>query len=177
MKFYTNFLRHGNQILVRGYEDGVRFKDKIEYSPTLYIPSRARSDYQTIEGYFVSPVEQGTMRDAADFIKKYEEVKNFKVYGTTNYHYAYINEAYPGEIDYDPSLIKIANIDIEVGSENGFPEPSSANEPITAITFKCDDKIQVFGLGDYDNNRDDVWYQKCKDESLLILRFLEEWYN
>ncbi|NDG33226.1 DNA polymerase, partial [bacterium] len=174
-KFYTNFARCGNQILVRGYEDKVRFKDKIEYSPTLYIPSRTRTDYRTIEGYFVSPVEQGTMRDASEFIKKYEEVKNFKVYGTTNYHYAYINEAYPGEIDYDPSLIKIANIDIEVGSENGFPEPADAVEPITAITFKCDGKIQVFGLGDFNNDRDDVWYQKCKDEASLILRFLEEW--
>ena len=175
MKFYTNFARHGNQILVRGYESGKRFKDKIEYNPTLYIPSRTRTDYRTIEGYFVSPVKQGTMRDAAEFISKYEEVKNFKVYGTTQYAYAYINETYPGKVDYDPSLIKIANIDIEVGSENGFPEPADAVEPITAITFKCDNKIQVFGLGDFNNRRDDVWYQKCKDESSLVLRFLEEW--
>jgi DNA polymerase elongation subunit (family B) len=175
MKFYTNFARYGNQILVRGYENGERFKDKIEYNPTLYIPSRTRTDYRTIEGYFVSPVKQGTMRDAAEFIKKYEEVKNFKVYGTTQYAYAYINEVYAGKIDYDPSLIKIANIDIEVGSENGFPEPADAVEPITAITFKCGNKIQVFGLGNFDHSRDDVWYQKCKDESSLILRFLEEW--
>ena len=175
MKFYTNFARHGNQILVRGYEDGKRFKDKIEYDPTLYIPSRTRTDYRTIDGYFVAPVKQGTMRDAAEFISKYEEVKNFKVYGTTQYAYAYINETYPGKVDYDPSLIKIANIDIEVGSENGFPEPADAVEPITAITFKCEDRIQVFGLGDFDHSRDDVWYQKCKDEASLILRFLEEW--
>ena len=93
MKFYTNFARHGNQILVRGYEDGKRFKDKIEYDPTLYIPSRTRTDYRTIDGYFVAPVKQGTMRDAAEFISKYEEVKNFKVYGTTQYAYAYINES------------------------------------------------------------------------------------
>jgi len=174
-KFYTNFVRQGNQIFVRGYEDGIRFKEKVEYSPTLYVPSQTKTDYKTIEGYFVSPLKQSSMKDASEFIKKYEEVKNFKIYGTTNYHYAYINEAYPGEVDYDSSLIKIANIDIEVGSENGFPEPTSANEPITAITFKCDGKIKVFGLGNFNNHRDDVWYQKCKDESTLILRFLEEW--
>jgi DNA polymerase elongation subunit (family B) len=87
----------------------------------------------------------------------------------------YINEAYPGKIDYDPQQIKIANIDIEVGSENGFPEPESASEPITAITFKIAGHFYVFGCGDYETNRDDVTYTKCRDENNLIMRFLEMW--
>ena len=128
-----------------------------------------------MDGQSLAAVSQGTMRDATEFMKRYEDVDNFKVYGSTNFPYVYINEAYPGKVDYDPSQIKIANIDIEVGSENGFPEPASASEPITAITFKIAGHFYVFGCGDYDNNRDDVTYLKCRDENNLIMRFLDMW--
>jgi DNA polymerase elongation subunit (family B) len=174
MKFYTHFSRFGNQILVRGYNNGKRFSDKVEYNPTLYLQSKD-GDYRTLDGQSVAPVAQGTMRDATEFMKRYEDVDNFKVYGSTNFPYVYINEAYPGKVDYDPSQIKIANIDIEVGSENGFPEPASASEPITAITFKIDGHFYVFGCGEFNNHRNDVTYMQCRDENNLIMRFLEMW--
>ena len=174
MKFYTHFSKLGNNILVRGYNNGKRFSDKIEYNPTLYLQSKD-GEYRTLDGQSLAPVSQGTMRDATEFMKRYEDVDNFKVYGSTNFPYVYINEAYPGKVDYDPEQIKIANIDIEVGSENGFPEPASASEPITAITFKIAGHFYVFGCGDYDNNRDDVTYLKCRDENNLIMRFLDMW--
>jgi DNA polymerase elongation subunit (family B) len=174
MKFYTHFSKLGNNILVRGYNNGKRFTDKVEYNPTLYLQSKD-GDYRTLDGQSLAPVSQGTMRDATEFMKRYEDVDNFKVYGSTNFPYVYVNEAYPGKVDYDPSQIKIANIDIEVGSENGFPEPASASEPITAITFKIAGHFYVFGCGDYDNYRDDVTYLKCRDENNLIMRFLDMW--
>jgi DNA polymerase elongation subunit (family B) len=176
MKFYTHFSRFGNQILVRGYNNGKRFSDKVEYNPVLYLQSNNRNDeYRTLDGQAVSAVAQGSMRDATEFLKRYEDVDNFKIYGSTNFPYVYINEAYPGKVDYDPSQIKIANIDIEVGSENGFPEPASASEPITAITFKIAGHFYVFGCGDFNNYRDDVTYMKCRDENNLIMRFIEMW--
>lgn len=174
MKFYTHFSKLGNNILVRGYNNGKRFSDKVEYNPTLYLQSKD-GEYRTLDGQSLAAVSQGTMRDATEFMKRYEDVDNFKVYGSTNFPYVYINEAYPGKVDYDPSQIKIANIDIEVGSENGFPEPASASEPITAITFKIAGHFYVFGCGDYDNNRDDVTFLKCRDENNLIMRFLDMW--
>lgn len=174
MKFYTHFSRLGNHILVRGYNNGKKFSDKIEYSPTLYLPSKD-GDYQTLDGQSVASVSQGTMRDATEFMKRYEDIDNFKIFGSTNFPYVYINEAYPGKVDYDPEQIKIANIDIEVGSENGFPEPASATEPITAITFKIAGHFYVFGCGDFNTDRDDVTYLKCRDENNLIMRFLDMW--
>ena len=174
MKFYTHFSKLGNNILVRGYNNGKRFTDKIEYNPTLYLQSKD-GEYRTLDGQSIAAVSQGTMRDATEFMKRYEDVDNFKVYGSTNFPYVYINEAYPGKVDYDPSQIKIANIDIEVGSENGFPEPASASEPITAVTFKIAGHFYVFGCGDYETNRDDVTYLKCRDENNLIMRFLDMW--
>jgi DNA polymerase elongation subunit (family B) len=174
MKFYTHFSKLGNHILVRGYNNGKKFIDKVEYNPTLYLPSKD-GDYRTLDGQSVAPVSQGTMRDATEFMKRYEDVDNFKVYGSTNFPYVYINEAYPGKVDYDPEQIKIANIDIEVGSENGFPEPASANEPITAITFKIAGHFYVFGCSEFNNYRDDVTYMMCRDENNLIMRFLDMW--
>ena len=176
MKFYTHFSKLGNNILVRGYKDGKRFSDKVEYNPTLYLPAGTKdAEYRTLDGQSLAAVSQGTMRDATEFMKRYEDVDNFKVYGSTNFPYVYINEAYPGKVDYDPQQIKIANIDIEVGSENGFPEPASASEPITAVTFKIAGHFYVFGCGDYETNRDDVTYLKCRDENNLIMRFLDMW--
>jgi len=174
MKFYTHFSKLGNHILVRGYNNGKKFIDKVEYNPTLYLPSKD-GDYRTLDGQSVAPVSQGTMRDATEFMKRYEDVDNFKVYGSTNFPYVYINEAYPGKVDYDPQQIKIANIDIEVGSENGFPEPASASEPITAITFKIAGHFYVFGCSEFNNYRDDVTYMMCRDENNLIMRFLDMW--
>ena len=97
MKFYTHFSKLGNHILVRGYNNGKRFNDKIEYNPVLYLSAGNKdADYKTLDGQSVAPVSQGTMRDATEFMKRYEDVDNFKVYGSTNFPYVYINEAYPG---------------------------------------------------------------------------------
>jgi DNA polymerase elongation subunit (family B) len=175
MKFYTHFTKKGNYILERGYENGKRYSRKAEYCPTLFVPAKEETGYKTLDGKFVSAIEMGTMRDAAEFIQKYESVENFPIYGSTNYAYVYINEQYPNEIYYDRDLIRIANIDIEVGSEFGFPEPDKANEPITAITFKISDTFHVFGCGKYSKSREDVTYYMCRDENDLILKFLDMW--
>ena len=46
MKFYTHFSKLGNHILVRGYSNGKRFNDKVEYNPVLYVPANnQQSEY------------------------------------------------------------------------------------------------------------------------------------
>ena len=39
-KYYTNVNRWGNTLFVRGISDGKEFRDKLNYSPTLYIESK-----------------------------------------------------------------------------------------------------------------------------------------
>lgn len=174
-KFYTHFTRYGNKILERGYENGRKYTRKVDYKPTLYVPAKTQTEYTTLEGKYVSPLEIESMREASDFIKRYEGVQSFELYGSTNFPYIYINEAYPNQVDYDPTQLVIANIDIEVGSENGFPEPAQAAEPITAITIKIKGHYYVFGCGAYNNYRDDVTYTQCSDEVSLIKKFLDAW--
>ena len=51
MSFYTNVSCLGNNILFRGVsKDGKRFKDRVEYHPTLYIPTKEETKFRTLEG-------------------------------------------------------------------------------------------------------------------------------
>ena len=70
MRFYTNVQLIGNRFLVRGYENGKSFMIKEEYSPTLFVKSNKNSDYKTLDGEFVEPIQPGLVRDCRDFYKK-----------------------------------------------------------------------------------------------------------
>ena len=173
MKFYTNFYSKGNTVFIRGYRDGKRILDRVDYSPTLYVPSRKSSEWQTIHGEPVEPIEMGSIKEARDFVSRYEEVDNFTIYGSTNYAYTCLNEEYSN--DFDPDVVKVANIDIEVGSEDGFPDPQLANQPVTAITVGVGGRYFVFGIGEYNNTRDDVSYMDCRGERRILDEFLNFW--
>lgn len=173
--FYTNVQCFGNHILYRGVENNKKIKYKVEYKPTLYVSSNKPSEYKTVTGDFVSPVILESIRDSRDFIKRYDSVENFTIYGNQRHEYSYIYETSSKEIKWDRSLINVCNIDIEVGSENGFPEPSTASEPITAITYKMNNKFIAYGCGNFNNTRPDVKYIKCFDEVDLIKRFIDDW--
>lgn len=173
--FYTNVQCYGNSILYIGVENGRKFRRKIDYNPTIYVPSNKPTQYKTVTGDFVSPVNPGNIRDCRDFFKKYEDVENFHIYGNKRFEYSFIYENSSKEIHWDKSLINVCNIDIEVGSENGFPHPETASEPITAITYKMNNKFIVYGCGEFENNRTDVKYIKCFDEIDLIKRFIDDW--
>ena len=173
--FYTNVQVYGSKILYRGVENGRRVKLRSDYYPTLFIPSQKPTKFTTVTGEHVSDIKPGTIRECRDFVKQYEDVQGFKIYGNQKYEYAFISDQHPKEVDWDLDHLSICNIDIEVGSENGFPEPANASEPITAITYKMGDKFVVFGCGEFDNSRDDVNYIKCRNEIDLIKRFIDEW--
>jgi DNA polymerase elongation subunit (family B) len=173
--FYTNVAVYGSRILYRGVENGRKVRRKIDYFPTFFVPSQTPTEWTTIHGEYVSELKPGNIREARDFIKQYEDVQGFKIYGNNKYDYAFIGDHFADDIDWDLSHINIMNIDIEVGSENGFPEPASASEPVTAITFKMNNKFIVLGCDRFNNLRDDVWYIQCRDEIDMLKRFLDEW--
>jgi DNA polymerase elongation subunit (family B) len=80
-------------------------------------------------------------------------------------------------VDWDIDKILVGIVDIEVGSENGFPDPYQANEPITAIAITYLNGVTyVFGCGDYEVQGDEH-YVKCKDEWTLCKKFLQHWSN
>jgi len=174
-KFYTSVASVGNNILYRGVENGRRVKVKIPYSPTLFLPSKKESPWKTLKGETLEPMKFDGIRDAREFIKLYEGVENFKIYGMNRFEYAFITEQHRGMVEWDIENISIGAVDIEVGSENGFPDPYLALEPITAICVKYfDGTCVVFGCGDY-NVQGTERYVKCKDEYSLCKNFINYW--
>jgi DNA polymerase elongation subunit (family B) len=173
--FYTNVQVYGSKILYRGVENGRKVRNKIDYYPTLYVPSQKPTEFTTIHGEYVAEVKPGTIRECRDFVKQYDGVQGFKIHGNQKYDYAFIADTFPDIMEWDLDHINICNIDIEVGSENGFPEPATASEPITAITMKMNGVYKVYGCGAFNNYDDDVTYFQCRDELDLIKRFIDDW--
>ena len=174
--FYTNVQVYGSRILYRGVEDGRKVKRKIDYFPTLYVSSKVHTGFTSVSGEAMAEMKPGNIRETRDFVEQYKEVENFKIYGNQKYEYAFIADHFADDVDWDLSHINVTNIDIEVGSENGFPEQDRADEPITAITMKNNQgKFIVLGCGIFNNTRDDVRYVQCRDEIDLIKRFIDEW--
>ena len=178
MRFYTNVQMVGDHFLVRGYENGRHFATREKFSPTLFVPSNKKTKYKTLEGEYVESVEPGTVRDCRDFIKKYEGVENFKIYGNDRYIYQYISEMYPEEeIKFDTSKIKIATLDIEVASENGFPDVESAAEEVLLITVQdyATKQIRTWGRGPFNNKQKNVLYKGFRTEYELLNDFINWW--
>ena len=178
MKFYTNVAQRFDKFLVRGYENGVKFQEEVEYNPTLYVPTNKKTSYTTLDGKYVKAIKPGTPSDCKEFYKNYKDVDGFEIYGMDNYIFQYISDTYKEEqITYDTSLIKIYALDIEVSSENGFPSPNDCIEELLTITLQDlnTKKITTFGVYPYNNTRDDVEYILCKDERDLCFKFLEFW--
>jgi hypothetical protein len=134
--FYTNVISIGNNILYRGVENGRRVKMKIAYSPSLFLTTNKQTQWKNLQGEYLDEIKPGSIRECRDFIEKYDGVQNFKIFGMTKYEYAFIADEHKGMVDWKQENIAIDIIDIEVGSENGFPDPYKANEPITAIAVK-----------------------------------------
>jgi len=179
MRFYTNVYEKFNKMLVRGYDNGEYFQIEEEYQPTFYVPSKKKTKYKTLDGFFVEPIKPGKISDCKEFVEKYSKVDGFVVYGNDNYKAQYISEKYSeDEIKFDINKIRLFTIDIEVAAESGFPNVFDCSEEILAITLQnyFTKNIICFGNArEYNNTRKDVMYVKCIDEIDLIQKFLAFW--
>jgi DNA polymerase elongation subunit (family B) len=177
--FYTNVQALGGKILYRGVKDGKRIKLKIDYEPQLYLPARnGKGTHKSLDGLDLVPKRFDGIREAREYVKQYDGLPGApKIYGNTGYQYAFIAEQHSEMVDWEQDKVSVAIIDIEVGSENGFPDPYLANEPITAIaTTFLNGHTYVFGCGDFRNDDpDNITYLKCKDEYTLCSKFIEFW--
>ena len=175
MDFYTNVRQYGKYILYRGVENGKKVSRRVEYRPTFFVPAKKKTKYKTLDGHYVEPIEPGNINDARDFLERYQNVETFPIYGNNRYEYTYIADLNPEDVLWDQKYLTIAYLDIEVGSENGFPEPREANEEVTAITILVDGKYTTFGCGEYVPHQENITYIRCKDEIDLLRKFLGHW--
>jgi len=176
MNFYTNVAPWGNHILVREYKNGERVNRKVKYSPTLYVPVRKETEWKTLDGKYASPYKFDTIKEAKAFIEQYKQQPHL-VFGLDRFAYTYLSDIYPNTVNWDSDKILTVTIDIETRADNGFPEPEKAEEEMLAITIKnqTTKKIVVWGLGEFNNDRDDVTYISCSNENELLAKFMNFW--
>ena len=169
-------------LLYRGYENGLPVRKKIKYKPTLYVTTPNKTNYISLDGKPVAPVDFESMRDAKEWTDTNKHVAGRQIYGNVRHIPAYINDAFPGDIQFERNSINVTSIDIEVASDQGFPEPQDALHEITAITIKNnkDNTYYVWGCGDYDVTKSimqdhRVVYKKCVSEKELLMDFITHW--
>ena len=178
MRFYTNVQMVGDNFLVRGYDNGQHFMTREKFYPTLFVPTSKKTKYKTLTGDNVDSVKPGRVRECREFVKKYDGVENFKIFGNTGYIYQYISDMYSeDEIKFDISKIKLSTLDIEVKSENGFPDVESAAEEILLITIQdyTTKQIRTWGQGPFNNKQQNVIYRQFDSEYALLNDFINWW--
>ena len=176
MNFYKNVIEHKGKLLIRGVLNGKEYKEKIDFGPTLYCLTQEHSVYKTLQGQFLKPIEFTTIFAARKFRKEIA-TQNSPVYGLERYHYQYIGQEYPNEIEWDKENIKIFTLDIETTCEGGFPDVENPQEQLLCITVKNQSNKQIitWGVGKFVTDRPDVTYVECKDEKQLMFEFMKFW--
>lgn len=172
-RFYTNFALHMGRVLLREVVDGVHTNTRVKCRPYLFTPDSS-GDYRTIYGKRVRRIDFDSTTEARGHLELFRDVDGAEVYGSTSWAYPFIHDRYPGDVDFDPTKICVAYIDIEVKSDAGFPEPSEAAHPVTSIAMAIGDKTYVFSSVDYEPSPG-VVYRRCRDEQDILLTFLEVW--
>lgn len=177
---YTNVATYGSSILLRGHDGLQRVHKKVKYKPYLFVNS-PKGEYKTVFGNPVEKMEFPTMRDARDFVKRYEGVSNFDFHGMSRFVYPYINDNF-ADMQYDSKKVNVVYLDIEtVGESKGFDRdyPYKVPDTVVAITIFKNETGILLGMKDYvpgEENKD-VTFIKCESEEHLLRTFVKVWKN
>ena len=176
MNFYKNVIEHRGKLLIRGVFNGKDYSEKLDFSPILYALTQEESEYKTLQGQNLKPIEFNSISDARKF-KREVATENSPIFGLDRFHYQYIGKEYPNRIDWSRDYIKIFSLDIETTCENGFPDVENPTEELLCITIKNQSNKQIitWGVGDFHTNREDITYIKCKSENHLMMEFMKFW--
>ena len=176
MDFYTNVCRTRDKILVKGYQGKKQVKLSVAYRPNHYVLSKkGDTAYRSLDGRPLEQVNLDTMGGARKFREQYQGTQGFEIHGYDKYIYTYIADKFQGNVKWDYKTTKIATLDIECESENGFPEPTLAEEKVNAITIKpFRFMAHTFGIGPWDAPAN-VTYHECVDEAQLLTEFIKYW--
>jgi len=182
-EFYTNVKIVGDNVCYRGIDSsGNRVQFKYEYSPKIYVSSKVKSKFKTLSGKYVDQIEPGSIKETRDFIKRYEEVDNFEIFGEIDYSVQYLSDKFKGVVDWDINKLSIQIIDIETASENVNAVQHKLTAPEEILLISIGDlatkKITTFTSREYTgNNENGADIILCADEYSLLNRFLDHWNN
>jgi DNA polymerase elongation subunit (family B) len=174
MNFYTNVFYDFKSILYAEKENGITVYRSEEYVPSVYLPSKKKTDSLSIHGQYVHEMTFDSYQSYKEFSEKYADVPNFEIHGDIQTEYQFINKKYGTDISYDFSQIDIMYIDIETTSEKGWPSIEDPEEEIIAITvFSSKHGNATFCLGIFNPGDTDIKVFEYQDEQKLLREFLE----
>lgn len=102
---------------------------------------------------------------------KYPEIK---IFSDIDFKYKYIRAK--NAFDTLKHTIKIAYLDIETETEDGFAKPENPTERVNCISLRIqDDKMYVWALGHAVIDKDDIDLRCFDDEKKLLKDFVETW--
>jgi DNA polymerase elongation subunit (family B) len=185
MIFYTHAFVRGEKILCRGYKSNngsfVRSTIVENYNPYLYWPSDKKTNWKTLEGKYVDRIDFGSIRECREFVKQYEDVNGVEIYGNTDFTYTFIHDQFPGEIQYNPSALKVCYLDIEVECEDGFPTIEKCDQRVNVITMRFvqgdREKTYTLCLGNAKKMTEDHTVIDYEEEDELLQAFVALWRN
>lgn len=178
MEAYTNVWLHKGKIYVKGIKNGRPHKEICSYNPYLFVPSKEETQYKTLWNSPVEKMNFNTIREAKEFVKQYDDVEGFKIYGLSNWQYAYIYDSFPGHINYAPEKISVVALDIENKMTHRVDIATSVStvpNEITAVTLRKGDHRYVFGVKEFEETDDNMTYYHCKNERQLLIKLIEIW--
>ena len=181
MKFYTYASQIFNKIYIREIDSkGEEYSETVNFTPTLYVPApKEKANFRTLDHKPLANLQFPSIKECKEFADQYSGVSNFQIYGNTNYVFQYLSTHYSGDVQWDASKILIYTLDIEVASDDGFPDIRLANSPITALTIhnSIEDAYYVFGTGKYEKHDPDkrIHYLEADDELEMMSMFLDWW--
>ena len=175
--FYTNVVEYKGKLLIRGVNNGQSYLSRINYSPTLYLPTKEQSKFKTLDGTNLKEKRFDSISKAKHFYSEYASIPEYKIFGMNRYNYQFIADEYKGDIRWNKDYIKIFTLDIETTCEDGFPDPDTAKEKVICITIKnhSNKQILTWGTGDFISKKVNVTYVKCQNEKHMLLEFLKFW--
>lgn len=179
MDLYTNIGIRGNRILFRGYKNSGGRKQRVQYAdpnfqPTIFLKSNKPSQWKTLDGVAVEPMQPGSILDCRQFIDQYKDVGGLSVYGNTDYVAQFISTNYK-EIDYSFSDLKVCFLDIETECENGFPDPNRADERVLIVTLGCGGIYHCLTLDKAVSPQPNAKVYEYDNEAEMLSAFIELW--
>ena len=73
--FYTNVVEHRGKLLIRGVASGQSYLSRINYQPTLFLPTKEQSQFKTLDGINLQQKRFDSISKAKEFVNNYKSIQ------------------------------------------------------------------------------------------------------
>lgn len=163
-----------NQLLHKYIEDGVRKQELVNFQPVRGYECAEETEWKTVYGKNLYVRRFDNMEQCKEWTADNNGI--FRIYGDIKNEIGFITETYSGDVPVQKSMMNIYNLDIEVYcGTTGFPKATNPENYINAITLQnmVTNQYYVFSLKDYTPTKPNVHYEKCTDESNLLVQLID----